>query len=790
MAKRKTAKQVAGALPKSRGNRSPAKTVTEQSPRSPGLSFPVVAVGASAGGLAAFTALLKALPAKSGMAFVLIRHLEPKHEIALTALLSKATRMPVTEVSDGMAAEPNHVYIIPPNKGMTIRQGVLRISARSEAPGLQRPIDDFFVTLAAEQGEELETAKEELQSANEELITLNDELQHRNTELNVLTHDLSNLLVGVDIPVVVLDADLRIRRFTPMAGTLLNLIAGDIGRPFGNIASTLDVADWKGLFSEVTTHGRLVDREVADRSGHRYSMRVRPYRIDGDIIAGVLVVLFDVDMLQRTIAEARDVAVSAEQRGDSILNSLASHVAVIAQDGTILKTNDAWNRFVHEDGSVPLRAGTGANYLQVCRQAAALGVPYAQPALDCLRTILDNRSRLAQLEYACHSPTEQRWFLMSVSPLKGGGGAVVAHLNITGRKLAETAAEMSEATIRALLDSATQSIIVVREDGIVTLASAYTERIFGYPVKELIGKSLEILIPEESRERHREKHRIYFRNIENRPMGIGLTLEALRRDGTRFPAEIGLSAFQSNEGKLAVAFVSDITERRQLERTSHEHAMQVQALASRLLVAQEDERRRVSRELHDQVCQQLAALAIEMGGYTALPPSTPEERVRRIVEMQTRVVKISEATRHIAYQLHPSVLDDLGLVASLRALCNEFTTKDNIAVEFDNGAMPAEISREVASCLYRVAQESLQNIARHSGAKHASVTVNVQKDSLVLSVSDDGTGFDLKSIAGKGGLGLIGMQERARMVNGTLAITSQRRRGTRVVLTVPLAAEL
>jgi two-component system CheB/CheR fusion protein len=119
----------------------------------PGLAFPVVAVGASAGGLAAFTELLKALPAKSGMAFVLIQHLEPKHESALTLLLSKTTSMPVVEVSDGMVVEPNCVYVIPPNKNMTIRQGTLRLAPRSDGSGLQRPIDDFSVALAEEQGD-------------------------------------------------------------------------------------------------------------------------------------------------------------------------------------------------------------------------------------------------------------------------------------------------------------------------------------------------------------------------------------------------------------------------------------------------------------------------------------------------------------------------------------------------------------------------------------------------------------------------------------------------------------
>jgi two-component system CheB/CheR fusion protein len=119
----------------------------------PGLPFPVVAIGASAGGLAAFTELLKALPPKSGMAFVLIQHLEPRHESALTTLLSKTTSMPVVEVSEGMAVEPNRVYVIPPNRDMTIRKGTLRLAPRSAGSGMQRPIDDFSIALAEEQGD-------------------------------------------------------------------------------------------------------------------------------------------------------------------------------------------------------------------------------------------------------------------------------------------------------------------------------------------------------------------------------------------------------------------------------------------------------------------------------------------------------------------------------------------------------------------------------------------------------------------------------------------------------------
>ncbi len=183
--------------------------------------------------------------------------------------------------------------------------------------------------------EELETAKEELQSSNEELVTLNDELQHRNAELNVLTHDLSNLLVGVDIPVLVLDADLRVRRFTPVAGTLLNLIPGDVGRPFSNIASNLDVTDWKELFSEVTAHGRLIEREVSDRDGHRYSLRVRPYKTSDNRIEGVLVVMLDTDLIYR----ARDEAQKSGDYARAIVETIHEALVVVDAEFRVLTVN-------------------------------------------------------------------------------------------------------------------------------------------------------------------------------------------------------------------------------------------------------------------------------------------------------------------------------------------------------------------------------------------------------------------------------------------------------------------
>ena len=238
---------------------------------------------------------------------------------------------------------------------------------------------------------------------------------------------------------------------------------------------------------------------------------------------------------------------------------------------------------------------------------------------------------------------------------------LIAIDDVTEQKQAQEESERSAFTIRALLDSSTQSVVAVNADEKIVLVNGHTEKMFGYSREELLGQRLEILIPEEARERHAQHHKVYFANMQSRPMGIGMDLEGRRKDGTHFPVEIGLSAIETATGKLAVAFVSDITQRRRLEQAAQAHAQEVQALAASLLTAQEEERRRVSRELHDQICQQLASLAIDMGGLAAEAPAKFVQE--RLKTLQARVIKASEETRHIAYELHPSVLDDLGLVA-------------------------------------------------------------------------------------------------------------------------------
>jgi PAS domain S-box-containing protein len=373
--------------------------------------------------------------------------------------------------------------------------------------------------------------------------------------------------------------------------------------------------------------------------------------------------------------------------------------------------------------------------------------------------------------------------------------------DLTTLKRAEASRRESEQTIGSLLESAPQAILAVSQEGRIVFVNRMAGTMFGYPATELAGRPLETLIPKMAGDSHSSHLRHCFSNPHSRPMGLGITLTALRRDRTVFPVEISLSFIEGTNlaphqvpesplrtrGGLAVAFIADISERKRLEATAEakakEHALQIQALSASLLTSHEDERRRLSRELHDGLCQQLALLSITIGGLIA--ESLPGAGSRALKMLQGRADAAADVARHLAHQLHPSILDDLGLVVSLQSLCDEFSAENSIPVRFTRSNVPLSVSRETASSFYRIAQQSLRNIAQHAGPCHVLVDISSSSGAVILSIEDDGVGFDPVKVRGRGALGLTGMQERARLVNGTLCIASRPRQGTRVEVEIP-----
>lgn len=224
-----------------------------------------------------------------------------------------------------------------------------------------------------------------------------------------------------------------------------------------------------------------------------------------------------------------------------------------------------------------------------------------------------------------------------------------------------------------------------------------------------------------------------------------------------------------------------------VQRSRRRRAEQeAQHLGGRILTAQEDERRRLAREMHDDVTQRLAALAIDAANVQAGAGKTPTGTA--VGAIRQRLVKLSEDVHALSYRLHPSMIEDLGLVPALRAECNRVARQEPLAVEFDAATMPKDMPPKIAICLYRVAQEALRNVVRHANAKHVAVSLQAKGDGVALTVADDGTGIGDAGERARTSLGLVSMRERVRLVGGTLDISSRPQQGTAVVAWVPLGA--
>lgn len=203
------------------------------------------------------------------------------------------------------------------------------------------------------------------------------------------------------------------------------------------------------------------------------------------------------------------------------------------------------------------------------------------------------------------------------------------------------------------------------------------------------------------------------------------------------------------------------------------------AMSGRLMTAHEDERRRLARELHDDVTQRLARLAIDAA-------RLPSQGVAPAASMHSRLAQLGEDVHALSYRLHPSIVEDLGLAEALKAECEQMARDDSIRLEVDICDLDNAAPKDLALCLFRVAQEALHNVARHAHATKVTVTLRQHDDGIVLSVSDDGVGFDVGSPGAKFSLGHAGMRERVRLLGGNVRIESAPSRGTSVVAWLPM----
>ena len=342
------------------------------------------------------------------------------------------------------------------------------------------------------------------------------------------------------------------------------------------------------------------------------------------------------------------------------------------------------------------------------------------------------------------------------------------------------AAMQARLRLAAIVESSDDAIISKDLTGIITAWNIGAERLYGYSADEVIGKSISLLLPPD---RADEVAKI-MRRIRSGEAVKRLESVRQRKDGTRVEVSLNISPIRDSEGQIvgASTIAHDISERKLAEEA-------VADMRRKLLEAQEQERARIARELHDDINQRLSLLLVEIQRLKEANPITYGELRSRMDELGERTSEISDVVQSLSHELHSSKMEYFGLVSAMKGFCREFGDNHKVEVAFDSEGMPATVPQETSLCLFRVMQEGLQNALKHSGVRFFEVKLTGSPTEIHLTVRDSGVGFDPELAKDTDGLGLISMQERVRLVKGTISITSRPQSGTEISIRIPISAE-
>jgi two-component system CheB/CheR fusion protein len=610
--------------------------------------------------------------------------------------------------------------------------------------------------------EELETAKEELQATNEELTTVNDELQIRIRTANQLSDDLVNLIDATNIPVVVLGADLCIRRFTPSAQRTLNLLPGDVGQSVSDLKLKINIPDLEPLVREVIDTLEIKQREVQDREGCWHKLYIRPYKTLEQKIGGVVLMFIDIEALKRReqqIQESRDYAVSIVETVREPLMVLDAQLRVRTANRAFyqmfqVNPRETEGRLIYELGerqwNIPRLRTLLEELLPQNSHFENFEVEHTFPRLG-LRTMLLNAHRIVRLE---GEPSQL--ILLAIE-------------DVTARVQAERLRQESEERLEIIINTAVDAIITIDEQGIIRSVNPAAERMFGYPAGEMIGQNVKLLMPSPYREDHQNYLARYLQTGEKHIIGIGREVRGRRKDGSTFPVDLSVSEFRIRSERLFSGVLRDLSARQALERE--------------VLEAASAEQWRIGQELHDSTGQELTAIGLLAEGLVeVLGTSSPTEAILA-TKVAAGVKRVIGQVRALSRGLIPVEVDAAGLMAALAELASRTTELQGVTCTFECRNEVLVEDNQTATHLYRIAKEAVTNALKHGRAKHIAIILEGDEISFGLRIQDDGTGFPQESRE-PGGMGLKIMRYRAGLIHASVAVGPAQPGGTLVTCTL------
>ena len=633
--------------------------------------------------------------------------------------------------------------------------------------------------------EELETSKEELQSVNEELQAVNYELKGKFDEVSRAHSDLENLMSASDVATLFLDRDLRIVRYTPSMQSLFNLMPTDKGRSITHLTHNLVYDQLENDANAVLKDLSLVEREIQGNDGVWYLARLRAYRTVEHKIDGIIITFTDISKLKTAQHRALEMSESLEQRVEERTRQL-SEVGKKIREGrdmffalfnanpiptVLLRREDA--RFMNVNPAF-------LNLFRIEREQVVGNFPtdlgFSLPSLNSEQTLalaarLERQGSIVDFETELRRGREEEMTVVAHFQrvrVDNTDSVLIAFTDITVRK-------RFEQRLKDVLDATPDPMVVIDEDGRVVMVNPQSEKTFGYPRGDLVGRPVQTLFSDRYTRNHPMHRREFFR-IGERAEDRRLSLVAARRDGTEFPADVSLSPLRTGEVKLVIAAIRDVSERVKAEQ-------QIRGLALNLTTAEQQERHRISQVLHDDLQQRLFAIKTHLtfldGG---IKKGDGKELQGEFNEMSRQIDEAISVTRNLSADMSPVILQGEGLPDALLWLGQQMHERYGLHVNVreENVVMPLEKSLRVI--LFQAVREVLFNVVKHAGIPEAQVSL-VQKDGLLrVSIEDRGKGFDVRQVTS--GSTLFGLKRRLSLLGCQMEVASQPGQGTTIHIDV------
>ena len=522
----------------------------------------------------------------------------------------------------------------------------------------------------------------------------------------------------------------------------------------------------------IAASGREMVVELPDGGRRSFVVNSRAFRDQDGNVIGAINCLHDISDLQRAEEQIKFQA--------HLLEAVEQAVIATDPEGLIIY----WNRYAEKMFGWLGAEVKGRSILDITTPDLS-----ADQALEIMSLLREGQSWNGEFNVKRRDGTvfPAQVFDYPIRDERGNlKGIVGVSVDVTERKRGEDALRATNERLRLLIESASDyAIFTLDLDRRISLWNAGAEKVFGWPEEEAVGQLVDIIFTRDDRTKGAPKQEIRTALKKGRAPDERFHL---RKDGSLFFASGVMTVIKNNAGEIQgfTKIARDMTDQLKTDKALHERD-----LLQRLVVAQEDERRRIARDLHDELGQQMVALRLKLDLLSRHAEGA--ELHEAVLEIQRMASRIDDGVDFLAWELRPAVLDDLGLFAALERYIHQWSTYSGVAAQLMPSKLKAaRFTPEVEINLYRIAQEALNNIFKYAKAKTVDVMLERRDDLIVLLIEDNGIGFRIKGNAKKAkrGMGLTSMKERAELIGATFEIESTVGEGTAIYVTLPAQALL